>query len=325
MTGNPKVSVIVPVYNVEKYLPRCLDSILSQTLRDIEILAIDDGSTDSSPAILDRYESEDKRVKVFHIQNGGVSHARNIGLDNACGDFVGFVDSDDMIDPDMYSVMVQVADRDQSECVQCAYDIFDDGDCVGKPSTSGFSESHLISGTEKNTEALFDGTLSYSIWNKIYRRSLIDNHRFNEDLRFAEDFHFNACIMLECSILSTIDVSFYHYYMRNSSLTHDAISDEHLKGFFIYGFVKEHISGDDALKTVSEKEVSEGLRLLDSSIGHSEISKQNIKMLIKAIKVGRKHIFTNRFMGRFDKIRAFSVCLFPDLYVFAIKVFKRLR
>ena len=327
MTANPKVSVIVPVYNADKYLPRCLDSILSQTLRNIEILAIDDGSTDSSPGILDRYASEDERVKVFHIQNGGVSRARNLGLDNACGDFVGFVDSDDMIDTGMYSLLIQVAERDQSDCVQCRYDIVYDDSTItnGKELPLDICESNKIEGTEKIVEALFDGRLDNSICNKIYRRNTICNQRLDENLAFAEDFKFNASIMFEYNTASIIDVTFYHYIMHGESLSHNVISDEQIKGFSVYDFVKSRLSDPDVIRTVSEREVSESLRFLDSSINHPEVSEENLKMLISKVKEGRKYIVANRFMGQLEKMQARILCVFPKLYVFMIKVYKRLR
>lgn len=99
------ISVIVPMYNVELYLRKCLDSIVNQTYKNIEILIIDDGSTDNSGMICDEYAQKDDRIKVFHTENQGLSSARNLGLDEATGDWVGFVDSDDWIDDDMYDVL----------------------------------------------------------------------------------------------------------------------------------------------------------------------------------------------------------------------------
>lgn len=106
---NPKISVIVPVYNVEKYLRRCIDSILAQTFTDFELLLIDDGSKDSSGEICDEYARNDERVRVFHKENGGVSSARNLGLDNAKGEWVSFVDADDIIYSNNLDILFEVA------------------------------------------------------------------------------------------------------------------------------------------------------------------------------------------------------------------------
>ena len=106
-----KISVIVPVYNTEKYLPRCIDSILAQTFTDFELLLIDDGSTDNSGRICGEYALKDKRIKVVHKENGGVSRARNLGIDNAQGEYLSFIDSDDYIRPTMYSELIAIADK----------------------------------------------------------------------------------------------------------------------------------------------------------------------------------------------------------------------
>ena len=102
MNQNPRISVIVPVYNVEQYLPRCVESILAQTYENLEILLVDDGAKDGSGAICDAYARQDERVKVIHKENGGLSSARNAGIDASTGEYLSFVDSDDWIEPDMY-------------------------------------------------------------------------------------------------------------------------------------------------------------------------------------------------------------------------------
>jgi glycosyltransferase involved in cell wall biosynthesis len=112
------ISVIVPVYNVKPYLRKCLDSIINQTYRDLEILIIDDGSTDGSGDICDEYRKDD-RIKVFHTENRGLSAARNLGLDNTTGNWIGFIDSDDWIEPDMYEVLLRKAEETRADIIEC--------------------------------------------------------------------------------------------------------------------------------------------------------------------------------------------------------------
>ena len=114
---SPKISVIVPVYNVEKYLPRCIDSILSQTFKDFELLLIDDGSPDNCGKICDEYAAKDRRVRVFHKPNGGVSSARNLGLDKACGEWITFIDSDDYVAVDYLEELVSFKINSGAELV----------------------------------------------------------------------------------------------------------------------------------------------------------------------------------------------------------------
>ena len=117
--NEPLISIIVPVYNVEKYLSKCIDSIINQTYKNIEIILIDDGSTDSSGAICDKYALVDSRIHVLHIENSGVSNARNVGLNHATGDYIGFVDSDDYIEPNMYELLLEELIADDVDVVQC--------------------------------------------------------------------------------------------------------------------------------------------------------------------------------------------------------------
>src|SRR4051812_9727086 len=117
----PKISIIVPVYNVEKYLSRCLDSLLTQTLTDIEVIAINDGSTDSSLNILINYREMDNRLKIIDQLNGGVSSARNAGIKAANGNYIGFVDPDDWIDNEMYENLYQMVQTEQADIVMCSY------------------------------------------------------------------------------------------------------------------------------------------------------------------------------------------------------------
>ena len=117
----PKVSIIVPVYNTEKYLSRCLRSLMNQTLSDIEIILVDDGSTDRSSVLCDNYAEMDNRIKVVHKKNGGLSSARNAGIDIATGEYIGFVDSDDTISIDMYSKMIETAKKNNVDFVMTDY------------------------------------------------------------------------------------------------------------------------------------------------------------------------------------------------------------
>ena len=116
-----KISIIVPIYNIEKYLPRCLDSILAQTYKNLEVILVDDGSVDNSGMIADKYARNDQRIIVIHQVNKGVSAARNAGLDLATGDYIGFVDGDDYIEPDMYEILMRIIDEQQVDIAHCGY------------------------------------------------------------------------------------------------------------------------------------------------------------------------------------------------------------
>ena len=142
--NKPKISVVVPVYNAERFLHKCVDSILSQSFSDLELILVDDGSPDNSGAICDDYARQDSRVKVIHQRNSGVSVARNRGIQEASGDYIGFVDSDDWIDSEMYAVLYQTAKKEHTDIVMCdSMTVYDDGRKVQDTISSLSENSHL--------------------------------------------------------------------------------------------------------------------------------------------------------------------------------------
>ena len=236
----PLISVIVPVYNVELYLRKCLDSIVGQSYRDIEILIIDDGSTDGSGSICDEYAEKDERIRVFHSENRGLSSARNLGLDEATGDWIGFVDSDDRIEPDMYEVLIDKALETKADVVECGYYI----DYVSK--TENYSAGKCtISGSE-SVEALIRGEIKTRVWNKVYRSSLFNKTRF-PDGRCYEDIA-TTHKLVRYSIVTGVPEFFYHYIQRGNS-----ISQSHDKQNLIDYWLSHKQRYEDLKGTVSKE------------------------------------------------------------------------
>ncbi len=308
----PSVSVIVPVYNVEDYLERCLDSLVSQSLEDMEIIVVDDGSGDNSPSIIDRYVSLYPNIIALHVPNGGVSKARNIGIEKATGRYIGFVDSDDYVSPLMFEKMLNAIEETDSDVVQCM------------PSGEGEDEkpSSSITGKDEIITAYMDGVITNCVWDKLYLRALVGDMRFPEDLRFAEDFEFNASVLSSSSKVSFIPDMLYYYTLRESSESHRGINPDHLEGFRVYDFLRDKCPANSALR---ERELSESLRFLDSIIGHEEIGKEYEKNLMARIRNNRKYIAKNRYLSGAGKIRSRFILLFPSLYVSLVALYKRLR
>ncbi len=196
-----KISVIIPVFNVEKYLEECLESVINQTWQEIEILAVDDGSTDNSLEILERYkEKYPDKIKVFTKKNGGQGSARNVALKYVSGEFVGFVDADDWIDPDMYKEMIQLAEKEQTDVVIC--DMVDH-----YPDKDVYHNSSQFNNRFKVTP---------SACNKIFRKNIVDGKFFPEGLWY-EDFEFTTKILMETKRISVIHKGFYHCHCREIS------------------------------------------------------------------------------------------------------------
>ncbi len=217
----PKVSVIVPVYNAEKYLQECVDSILNQTLSDLELILVDDGSTDSSPALCDHYVAQDARVKVIHKPNGRAASARNAGLRTAMGEYVAFVDSDDWISPDMYEKMLQAG----ADVTLCDYVRFqgEKGFPFTQPNVAaGFYNKSQI--REKIYPHLVMDGIEYPItisnWAMLIKRDIIvKNHlSYREDILISEDAPFGSEVLYCADSFAYLKGErFYHYRMTEGS------------------------------------------------------------------------------------------------------------
>ena len=210
------VSVIVPVYKAEKYLHRCINSILNQTYDNIEVILIDDGSPDNSGVICDLYAEKDQRVKVFHKKNEGVSVARNIGLDNSTGAYICFVDSDDYIAPNLiYDNLNYAIEKDAD--VVCFNYIFDYG-THKQP-----SNEYKLSSTDISiiTDFLNDKG-SRAVWNKFYKRSIFAELRFPTKMTFAEDWYVLSSIYIYANkIVSTVKAYYFYDVTNLDSLMHN--------------------------------------------------------------------------------------------------------
>ncbi len=206
----PKISVIVPVYNSEKYLPRCLDSIVNQTLEDIEIICVDDGSTDGSAAILNEYAIRDERIKVIIQKNGGSSLARNIGIARATGKYIGFVDADDHIKNDFYKHLYLAAELYRADVVQCGY-----YKCSDTATEKDVRENPLVS---SDLCRILDNMKKCYVWNKIWRTEFLQqNDILFYDGIFYQDILFNVKTVCLKPLYCFIDYSGYFYWCSNAS------------------------------------------------------------------------------------------------------------
>ena len=219
---NPLISVIVPVYKVEKYLRKCVDSILAQTYTNLEIILVDDGSPDNCGAICDEYAVKDSRIKVIHQHNGGLSAARNAGLDIATGDYIGFVDSDDYIAPDMYKKLYNALIENDADVSICNYDYVD----------TSYQTMNIYSPMENKIygyiEAINNLFVEYycyyvTVWNRLYKSELLLKLRFEVNKKF-EDAFIAHHIFLKCKKIVTIKDKLYYYLQRNDSIMGSKLS-----------------------------------------------------------------------------------------------------
>ncbi len=225
------ISVIVPVYNAEKYLSKCINSITNQTYKDLEIILVDDGSSDSSPKICDEFAEKDKRIKVIHKKNGGVSSARNTGLDCFKGEYVTFVDSDDYIESNMFELIAEAIKEKEVDLV------FIREKSVNLEGKTIYINGDLPSGEiyyfgrEKAEERIIEMQIN-GMCDKTYKRSLIENIRVIEGKKHGEDLLFNLQVLERVKTVALVDEILYSYVSNEDSITHIPFNEHTVDGIF---------------------------------------------------------------------------------------------
>ena len=210
MKESALLSVIVPVYNSREYLNNCIESILLQTYTNLEIICVDDGSSDGSERLLDSISERDERIKVIHQTNAGVSAARNRGIDEATGQYIGFVDSDDALAPEMYHTLVSILEKEHADIAHCGYRRFEPDGSTKDISGTG---EYLVQNSRQALKCLLSGDKFVgSLCNKVYKRSLFNGIRLPLEIHFNEDILANVELFLASHISVFYDVPLYHYY-----------------------------------------------------------------------------------------------------------------
>lgn len=214
---NSLVSIIVPVYNVEKYLDRCLESIVNQTYKNLEIILVDDGSPDHCPQMCDMWAERDSRIKVIHKKNDGLANARNSGIDAAVGDYIMFADSDDYLQNDMVEFLLNLSEKYDADVSRCGFyfDYEKDGNSVPAETAS----NELILSKNDCIIDLITSGFGGTAWNKLYKTSIIKTHLYDKADGCSEDILHNYRVYKDAGKVVFCDVPKYHYFIRDHSIT----------------------------------------------------------------------------------------------------------
>lgn len=222
---SPLISIIVPCYKVEKYLPKCIDSIIKQTYTNLEIFLVNDGSPDNCGKICDEYAQKDYRIKVIHKTNGGLSDARNVAIDKMTGEYVVFVDSDDYIAPTHIEGLYDMIQHYQAEISVNTFKPFYDGAIpIPKPKSS---KDYVYTGLEATEKMFYQEMFDNSAWGKMYKSSLFDNIRYPKGLLY-EDLPTTYKLMLKASKVAYNNNETYYYLLRSDSIEGSKFTPEKL-------------------------------------------------------------------------------------------------
>lgn len=226
----PKISVIIPAYNIEKYITRCLDSLIAQTYQDFETIIVNDGSTDKTPEILDIYAQKHNFIKVIHKENGGVSSARIAGIKAASGDYIGFIDGDDYAEPDMFQLLISNAEKYNADISHCGYQmVFPNGRTDSYYGTGKIVTQDNLQGQKDLLKGEF---IEPGLCNKLYKKELvqtiINKQLFDTQIKINEDLLMNFYLFQEAKSSVFEDKCPYHYMIRKNSAATSKINENKL-------------------------------------------------------------------------------------------------
>ncbi len=284
----PELSIIVPVYKVEKYLPKCIDSILAQTFRDFELILIDDGSPDNCGAICDDYAARDSRIKVIHQENAGVSAARNAGLDIAAGTYLGFVDSDDWIEPEMYETMIATAKEKNVDVVVCGFRYTDLAGVEicdkGVSSADILNIDKMLMDTFGLRQKLFYGAFT----NKLIKSEVISKTRFRIGIALFEDCFTILELYKNCKKIAVIRRALYNYNASVEGSQGKTVSEKKILSSFkvFYEIIPQYRDGDPKLySAIIERYLDDASIFIRRIHSQKRISTAAAKMKLSMIKL----------------------------------------
>ena len=317
LSDNPDISVIIPVHDAEKYLPACLDSVLSQTFTDWELIIADDGSKDRSGEIADSYAAADGRIKVFHAENRGVSAARNACIERSRGRYLAFVDADDYLEPDYLKALFELAIKNEADITQCSFCFVNAG---GSKTSDPCSFDSVLRDSHEITEAYFSGptgNVRVSVWAKLFRRELLTDIRFDQSLRVYEDalFVYECCKMAK-TVIST-DVPLYLYRQHESSTMHLRLTGIYLDYFKVFEIQREDLRDERPLiRKIAVREAECALWLIRVMITEGKSSELWI-LRKKALGVTGKVLSSSAPLLLITKLT--GLALMPHLYFALVK------
>lgn len=235
------VSIIIPVYNVERYVEKCILSVLNQTYKKIELIIVNDGSTDNSENIIKNIIKNKQNVKLVNQENMGLSEARNTGINIANGEYIFLLDSDDYIECDVISTLINRAEKDNLDIVIGKYNVIYENNKKVKSSTEFLDENKILNNIESIEELFVSGKFHFHAWGKLYRRTLFNNIKYPKG-RYYEDIATTYKLFFYAKRISFVNISTCEYLMRDSSICHSSFQEKHLD------FIKNIDEMEDFLK-----------------------------------------------------------------------------
>lgn len=314
--NQPLITVIVPVYKAEAYLEKCVNSIKNQTYKNLEIILVDDGSPDNCGAMCDRYALEDSRIRVFHKENGGQSSARNLGLDNATGEYIGFVDSDDWIEPNMYEHLYELIFKNNAQIAVCGLqcDYIDGKIVYFNQQYPAHKNIQIFSKIDALRELTISRKITNSPCDKLFSRYIFENIRMREGTVY-EDFEIMPSCIEKAEVIVYDPIPLYHYIMTQNSTTRGTISSKRFSEAEISRNIIEHYKSNypELYNYVLARHIEICLNIIYESSNFDEF-KKNREDLINELR-NKKFKKAFKLLNKKNKIKYLLFSINVNLFI----------
>lgn len=316
------ITIVVPVYKVEKYIDKCINSILKQTYKNLEIILVDDGSPDTCGEICDNYAKQDARIKVIHKENGGLSDARNAGIDIAKGKYISFIDSDDYIDSEYIELLYKTIIKDETDMAISAHKVIYDNGTILEKATG---EESILSSKEVLKRILYDDGIDLSAWAKLYKMELFKDVRYPKG-RLFEDAATTYKLINRCTNVSIISKSTYNYVIRGNSITNLNFSEKKMDLIKSTEEMCEYIKNKypDLQSACNRRLMYAYLSTLTQLVKSDKKNKKIEQQLYLYIKENSKPILKDKNVPKRDKIALVSIKFGSQFYRVIWKIYEKL-
>lgn len=307
------VSVIVPVFNAQTHLRHCLDSLLGQSHSELEVIAVDDGSTDGSANILQEFARKDARVRVLTQPNRGVSAARNVGLDEANGDYVSFVDADDWLEPNTYEYLLKELLKVGAEVLAFDYFVDSGEESQARRDLSGF-EGALD--RRSSVEAVLSGPNRF-LWTRIFKRSVLDSLRLREDLHWGEDTVFVVEALMCADVCGMVSTPLYHYVQSPESATRSRFNTKRLTGVAMTAVLEDLVADayPELVDYVLQTRVNIiGVLVHDMYAAESTDPSGYLRELRGRVRRDLRQVLRSRRLSWKTKVKSLTLALSPRIF-----------
>lgn len=320
---NPLVSVLLPVYNTENYLKKCIESVLNQNYENIELIIIDDGSTDNSGKICDFYEIKDKRVRVLHKSNEGKSAALNIAIGMANGEYITFIDSDDWVDKNIYSELINALIKYDADIVNCGFY----HEYKNKSNEFKSSSLKIYDGNTLIENCYKDGYVNYAIWSKLYKKEIFNSILFPSNCQY-EDAYIYFLVLEKIKKCIVLPKALYHYRQRKGSITYNYFNEKQLELINVHKKNKKYIEEKyPILKSFINKDLLLAYKQILQSIVLSNLKYDELSFNVyleakKYIRKNLKFIFFSKLFSFKEKMEFILININDKTYGIILKLYK---